>query len=79
MVQIGFRIQPVGLGRLQQGEDRSAGVGTGLGVAEKPVLLADDNRSNRILHMVVADFNLAVVEECAKVVPLVLGVGSGFL
>ena len=79
MFQIGLRIQPVGLGRLQQGEDCSAGVSAGLGVAEKPVLPADNNRSNRILHLVVADFNLAVVEERAKVLPLVQGVCDGFL
>ena len=76
MVQIALRIQPVGLGRLQQGKNRSAGVGAGLGVAEKPVFPADDNRSNRILHLVVADFNFAVVEERAKVLPLVQGVSE---
>ena len=79
MVQIALRIQPVGLGRLQQGKNRSAGVGAGLGVAEKPVFPADDNRSNRILHLVVADFNFAVVEERAKVLPLVQGVGNRLL
>ena len=63
MVQIGFRIQPVGLSRLQQGENRSAGVSASLGIAEKPILPADDNRSNRILHLVVADFNLTISQK----------------
>ena len=79
MVQISLRVQTVGLGGFQQGEDRGAGVGAGLGVAEKPVLPTDDNRADGVLHLVVADFDLAVVEERAKVLPLVQGVGDGFL
>ena len=38
MIQISLRVQPVGLGGLQQGENRSAGVGAGLGITEQPVL-----------------------------------------
>ena len=79
MIQISLWVQAVGLGGLQQGEDRGAGFGTGLGIAEKPVLPTDDNRADRILHMVIADFDLAVVEERAKVLPLVQRVGDGFL
>ena len=79
MVQVSLWVQPVGLSGLQQGKDRGTGVGTGLGVAEQPVLPADDNRADGVLHLVVADFDLAVVEERAKVLPLVQGVCDGFL
>ena len=79
MVQIGFRIEPVGLHGLQNGEDDHASVGAGLRVAEQPVLPANYNGTNGVLHLVVADFDFAVVEECAKVLPLVQGVDNGFL
>ncbi len=71
MVQVSLRVQPVGLSGLQQGKDRGAGVGTGLGVAEQPVLPADGNRADGVLYLVVADLDLAVVEERAKVLPTV--------
>ena len=44
MIQISLWVQPVGLGGFQQGKDRGVGIGTGLGVAEEPVLSTDDNR-----------------------------------
>ena len=77
MVQIGLRVQAVGLGRFQHGKDRCAGVGPSLSVAEEPVLSADDNRTDGILHLVVADLNLTVVKEGAKILPLVQGVSDG--
>ena len=67
MVQISLRVQAVGFRSFQHGIDDNAGAGTGLDVAEEPVLPADDNRADGILHLVVADFNLAVVEERAKI------------
>ena len=79
MVQVSLWVQPVGLSGLQQGKDRGTGVGTGLGVAEQPVLPADDNRADGVLHLVVADFDLTVVKEGAKVLPLVQGVGDSLL
>ena len=79
MAQISFRVEPVGLGGFQNGKDDHAGIGPGLGIAEEPVFPTDHNGADRVLHLVVADFNLAVVEERAKVLPLVQGGGNGFL
>ena len=79
MVQIGLRVQPVGLGGLQNGEHNHAGVCAGLGITEQPVLPTDDNRADGVLYLVVADFNLAVVKERAKVLPPVQGVGDSLL
>ena len=79
MAQISFRVEPIGLGGFQNGEDNHAGLGPGLGIAEEPVFPPDHNGADRVLHLVVADFNLAVVEERAKVLPLVQGVGNGLL
>ena len=79
MVQISLRVQAVGLCRLQNSKDDHAGVSPGLSVAEEPVLPADDNRTDRILHLVVADFDLTMVEEGAKILPLVQGIGDGLL
>ena len=59
MVQISLRVQPVRLNSFQQGEDRDAGVGAGLGIAEQPVLPADNYGADRVFHLVVADFDLA--------------------
>ena len=66
MMQVSFRVQAVCLRSFQYGVNDHTGVSPGLGVAEKPVFPADDNRSNRILHLVVADFDLPMVEERAK-------------
>ena len=66
MVQIGLRIQAIGFGRFQHTENSGAGVGPGLSIAEQPILPADDNRADGVLHLVVADLDLTVVEERAK-------------
>ena len=50
-----------------------------MGIAKEPVLPADDNGANGVLHLVVADLDRAVVEERTKVLPLVRGVGDSFL
>ena len=74
MIQISLRVQPVRLGGFQQGEDGDAGAGSGLGITEQPVLSADNNGTDRVLHLVVADFNLPMVEERTKILLLVEGV-----
>ena len=74
MIQISLRVQPVRLGGFQQCEDNHAGVGSGLGITEQPVLSAYNIGPNRVLNLVVADFNLPMVEERAKVLLLVEGV-----
>ena len=71
MVEIGFRIQVICFCGFQNGEDDRTGNGTVLCVAEKPVLPADNDRADGIFHLVVADLNLAVFKECAKIRPLV--------
>ena len=43
MVQVSLWVQAVGFRGLKYGKDDHAGVGTGLGVAEQPVLAADHN------------------------------------
>jgi hypothetical protein len=40
VVQISRRVESVGIGGLQNGEDNHTGVGPGLGVAEQPVDLS---------------------------------------
>ena len=77
MVQIGLRVQAVGLGRFQHSKDRGAGVGPGLCVAEQPILASDHNGTDGVLYLVIADLDLAVVKEGAKILPLVQGVGDG--
>ena len=79
MIQVSLWVQAVCLGSFQHGKEDHTGVGAGLGVAEKPVLPADHNRPDRVFHLVVADFYLAMVEKYAKELPLVQGVGDGFL
>ena len=58
-----FRVQPVCLGRLQQRKYNHAGTGPSLGITEKPVLPANHNRTDGVLHLVIADLNLAVIRE----------------
>ena len=60
--QVSLRVQSVGLSGLQQGKDRGAGVGVGLGITEQPVLPTDDNWADGVLYLVVADLGLAVDE-----------------
>ena len=79
MIQAGFLIQPIGLGGFQQGKDNRAGVGSCLSVTEQPILSADYNWPDGILHLVIADVNLTVIEKCTKVLLLVEGVYNGFL
>ena len=79
MIQICFRIQPICLARLQHGEYNHTGVGPGLGIAEKPVLPADHDGPDSVLHLVIADLNLTVVEERTKVFLLIQGVGNRLL
>ena len=79
MVQVGFRIRSAGLGGFQQSEVDHTDIGPGLGVAEKPVIPSDHNGADGILHLVAADFDLAMVKERAKELPLVQGVGDCFL
>ena len=79
MVQIGLRVQAVGLGRFQHSKDRGAGVGPGLCVAEQPILASDHNGTDGVLYLVIADLDLAVVKEGAEVFPLVQGVGDSLL
>ena len=67
MVQVAFGIEAVGLSRFQKSIDGNAGVGAVLGITEEPVLPADDNGADRVLHLVVADLDLTVFEERAKV------------
>ena len=78
-VQISLRVQSVRLSGFQQSEKEDAGVSSGLGITEQPVLPADNNRSNRILYLVVANFNLPMVEERTKTLLLVEGVDYRFL
>ena len=79
MVQIAFGVQSVCLGSFQQRKDDDTGVGAGLGIAEQPVLPADHNGPDSVLHLVIADLNLTVIKERAKVLPLVQGVGNRLL
>ena len=79
MVKPGFRVQSVGFGGFQHNEYSHTGVRPGLGIAEQPVLSADHDRTDGVLHLVVADFNLAVIKERTKVLPLVQGVGNCLL
>ncbi len=78
-IQISLRIQSVRLGGFQQGEDDDAGAGSRLGIAEQPVLPTHNNGPDRVLHLVVADFNLPMAEERAKILLLVEGVGYRLL
>ena len=78
MIQISLRVQSVRLSGFQQGEDEDAGVGSGLGITEQPVLSAHNNGPDRVLHLVVADFNFPMVEERAKILLLVEGVDYRF-
>ena len=71
MIQVSLWVLAVSLRSFQHGKEDHTGVGAGLGVAEKPVLPADHNRPDRVFHLVVADFYLAMVEERAKELPLV--------
>lgn len=79
MAQISFRVEPVGLGGFQNGEDDHAGIGSGLGIAKEPVFPPDHNGADRVFHLVVADFTPAVVEKRTKVLLLIQRVGNGFL
>ena len=67
VVQVSLGVESIGLGGLQDGEDNHAGIGSGLSVTEEPVLSADDNRADGVLHLVVDDLDLTVVEERAKI------------
>ena len=75
MVQVSLWVQTVCLGGFQNGKDDHTGVCPGLGVAEELILPSDHDGANGVFHLVVADFNLAMVEE----LPLVQGVGDCFL
>ena len=74
MIQVSLGIQAVSLRSFQHGKDDYTGVGPGLGIAEKPVFSANHDRPDRVFHLIVADFNLTVVKERTKELPLVQGV-----
>ena len=61
MVKPSFRVQPVGLGGFQHSEYNHTGIRPGLGIAEEPVLPADHDRADGILHLVIAYFYLTMV------------------
>ena len=79
MIQVSLRVQAVCLRGFQHGKDDHTGVSPGLRAAEKPVLPADHNRPDRVFLLVVADYNLTMIEERAKELPLVQGVGDCLL
>ena len=79
MVQVGFRIQAVGFRGFQHTKDNHTGIGSALCIAEKPVLPANHNRPDGVLHLVVADLYFTVVEEGAKILPLMYGVTNRIL
>ena len=67
MVQVGPRVESIGLGSLHNGEDIHAGTGPDLGIVEQPVLASDHNGADGVLRLVVTDLDHPVVEESAKV------------
>ena len=64
MIQIGLWVQPISLGRFQQGEDRRTGVGPSLSVAEEPVLSADGHWADAVLAGIVRKAAPAILEVC---------------
>ena len=79
MVQISLRVEPVGFGRFQHAKDCYTGIGSCLRIVKKPVLPAINNRADRVLNLIIADFYLSMVKECTKALSLVQGVGNSFL
>ena len=67
MVEIRLGVDTVGLCGPQNGKNDDAGPGSRRGVAEKPVLPAHHDRTDRVLHMVVADLDLAMVEKSTQI------------
>lgn len=73
-----FWVQPVRLGGFQDRVDEHAGVGPSLGITEEPVFPSDHNRTDGVFHLVIADFNLAVIQKRTKIFLLVQGVDNAF-
>ena len=66
----------IGFGSFNQAVEHGAGAGAFDGVAEEPVLAADDKRSDRILCWVVVDRPLAVLDISSELAPIFLCIGN---
>ena len=61
VVEPSLRIQASRFGGFQSGENDHAGIGSGLGITEEPVLPANHNWADCVLYLVVTDFNFTMM------------------
>ena len=78
VLEIGEGLHIVELGSDDEGGDRCPALGTTIGSGKQVVLAAEGDWANGALDGVVVQFEAAVVEEAAEVVPAVQGVTDGF-
>lgn len=79
MEYIVLQPQVVGLDSFHEGVDHSASLRIVRGIGEQPALAPHDEGADGVLHLVIADFDLAVVQEGAEIFLLVKGIGNRVL
>jgi hypothetical protein len=74
VVQVGARLEAIGLRRFHQGVEHRTGLGTARAATEQPGLAPDGKRPDRVLGQVVVELEVAVLQERDQDRPLLAGV-----